>query len=118
LDFASAVFLLRHWEAHHLQGRHEPGKVYQLIGRFSEDIDLILDWRLLGLDIPKPGDFASRNQQNRMLKQLEKYSLEFLSRDFFPRIGELLAPVCKCEADVENKHGLRIIYPGIFTVHI
>lgn len=90
-------------------------KVYHLIGRFSEDIDLILDWRLLGLDIPKPGDFTSRNQQNRILKQLEKCSVEFLSGDFFPRIGGLLAPVCNCEAEVGNKHGLRIVYPALFT---
>ena len=30
-------------------------KVYGLIDRFSEDIDLILDWRLLGYG-PPPGD--------------------------------------------------------------
>jgi len=34
-------------------------KVYHLIERFSEDIDLVLDWRVLGgedpwLNVPKP----------------------------------------------------------------
>ena len=34
-------------------------KGYHLISRFSEDIDLILDWRVLGYGIIEPGEKGS-----------------------------------------------------------
>lgn len=43
-------------------------KAYNLIERFSEDIDLILDWRLLEYEINEPWLERSKNQQNKFNK--------------------------------------------------
>src|SRR5712691_10935201 len=47
-------------------------KVFRLIDRFSEDIDLVLDWRLLGYgpELENPSQaFQSNTQQDRFNKQ-------------------------------------------------
>src|SRR6266849_9068811 len=44
-------------------------KVFKLIDRFSEDIDLVLDWRLLGFSsgIEDPGQVSlSKSKQDRL----------------------------------------------------
>jgi len=38
-------------------------KAYNLIQRFSEDIDLILDWRVLGYRMTEPWDVRSKTKQ-------------------------------------------------------
>jgi predicted nucleotidyltransferase component of viral defense system len=47
-------------------------KVFGLIERFSEDIDLILDWRILtGEDPEAPRSKAKQEKLNKWLKQLD-----------------------------------------------
>ena len=50
---------------HGVQGRHEPFEGFRLIERFSEDIDLILDWRLLGYGENEPWEPRSNSAQER-----------------------------------------------------
>ena len=38
-------------------------KVYNIIERFSEDIDLILDWRILGYKTNEPWEARSKTKQ-------------------------------------------------------
>lgn len=41
-------------------------KVYNLISRFSEDIDLILDWRALGYSKDEPWEDRSNTKQQKL----------------------------------------------------
>ena len=43
-------------------------KCFDLIHRFSEDIDLILDWRLVGCEKDEPWAERSKNQQDKFNK--------------------------------------------------
>ena len=45
-------------------------KAFNLISRFSEDIDLILDWRVLGYGILEPGKNAPIQNKMHLIKKL------------------------------------------------
>jgi len=59
-------------------------KVYRLIERFSENIDLILDWRVLGGEDPLAK--RSKAQQEKLNEAISAQALVYIS-------GELLARV-------------------------
>ena len=44
-------------------------KAYNLIKRFSEDIDLILDWRVLGYSADEPWEQRSNTKQDAFNKE-------------------------------------------------
>ena len=54
-------------------------KVYNLINRFSEDIDLILDWRVLGYSKDEPWAQRSNRQQDIFNKEVGFKTQKFLS---------------------------------------
>ena len=60
-------------------------KVYGLIQRFSEDIDLVLDWRHLGLDADDVRrDHASNTQQDRFNKRINQLAVDFTEKRLRP----------------------------------
>lgn len=63
-------------------------KAYNLIERFSEDIDLILDWRVLGYGKAEPFLERSANQQDRLNKEILKKTSEFLQATFIPKLKQ------------------------------
>lgn len=65
-------------------------KAYNLIERFSEDIDLILDWRVLGYDKTEPLEERSANQQNKLNKEILAKTQFFLENVFIKRLQEYL----------------------------
>ena len=65
-------------------------KAFGLIKRFSEDIDLILDWRLLGYGVREPWEKRSNTQQDLFNEAANARSAAFLKNVFVPRIkGDL-----------------------------
>lgn len=52
-------------------------KSYDLIKRFSEDIDLILDWRILGYGIIEPWQERSNTKQDAFNKEANKRTEDF-----------------------------------------
>ena len=65
-------------------------KAFGLIKRFSEDIDLILDWRLLGYGVREPWKERSNTQQDLFNEAANARSAAFLKNVFVPRIkGDL-----------------------------
>ena len=57
-------------------------KAYGLIERFSEDIDLILDWRVLGYGINEPWEKRSNTKQdNRILNSVKTFGNIVCFRD-------------------------------------
>ena len=94
-------------------------KAYDLIKRFSEDIDLILDWRVLGYSIDEPWEPRSNTKQDAFNTEANKRAAAFLRNQFMPEIsrdltGELSLPV-KCEIDPFDEQTIRFIYPNSFS---
>lgn len=57
-------------------------KVYNLIERFSEDIDLILDWRVLGYEKDEPWEIRSNTKQQKFLDESKNRRLATWQMNF------------------------------------
>ena len=65
-------------------------KSYHVIERFSEDIDLILDWRKIINDESNPWDERSKTKQDTYNKQINKAAAEFYRDELVPVLNEEL----------------------------
>jgi hypothetical protein len=61
-------------------------KGFNVIARFSEDIDLILDWGLLGYNSEEVLKERSRNQQAKLFEKINKQAGEWLQTYFIPEL--------------------------------
>ena len=59
-------------------------KSYGLIERFSEDIDLIPDWRVLEYEADEPQEERSNTKQDIFNKEANRKTEEFLKDVFMP----------------------------------
>ena len=93
-------------------------KVYGLIERFSEDIDLILDWRVLDYEKDEPWEERSNTKQQRFIEDSRDRLFRFLSDDFMPSFKKDMTDVLEKEAEVymtDNDAGtVHFAYPSIF----
>lgn len=87
-------------------------KVFNLIERFSEDIDLVLDWRLLTKDDPKKK--RSKKQQNVFNENLRKLAEEYIQGKVMAWVMEAVGDICRIDVDKEDKRVIHIHYPGVF----
>ena len=81
------------------EGGTSLSKVYHIIERFSEDIDLVLDWRVLGYKADEPWLYRSRTQQDKFNKEANERTVEFLRNEFVPSI----------QSDTISELGLDIV---------
>lgn len=63
-------------------------KCYHLIERFSEDIDLILDWRALGYGLTEPWEERSNTRQQAFKENSIERTNRYLEKVFIPAIGQ------------------------------
>lgn len=92
-------------------------KAYGAIERFSEDIDLILDWRLLGYSGDQPFEERSTTKQDAFGKEANQRTAEFLARDFAPVLRRELAE--RAGADIEvvaTGQDVLVQYPRAFSL--
>lgn len=61
-------------------------KCFNLIHRFSEDIDLILDWRVIGYGLDEPWEKRTNSKQYKFNKDSIKRKEEFLKSDFLIKL--------------------------------
>lgn len=66
-------------------------KAFHLIQRFSEDVDLILDWRVLGYGRDEPWEPRSNSAQERFKADAAKRADIYLRETFAPALTESLA---------------------------
>lgn len=94
-------------------------KAFNLISRFSEDIDLILDWRVLGYGKDEPWEKRSNTKQDAFNKEANARAEAFLAETFCPAVREGLFQELGREADVhmDGVEGQTVIfaYPKLFT---
>ena len=89
-------------------------KVFGLIERFSEDIDLILDWRVIS-DEDDPIANRSNTKQQALNRQIDERGQEYISGDLSRMIAELLGPICTCTIDEDDRNVLNVRYPEAFN---
>lgn len=94
-------------------------KAYGLIERFSEDIVLILDWRVLGYGMGEPWEQRSNTKQDAFNKEANARAEAFLRDTFLPAIvSDLTAELGEnvhCYIDGDDLQTVKIIYPNSFS---
>jgi hypothetical protein len=97
-------------------------KVFGLIERFSEDIDLILDWRLLGYGQDEGNDpyqaIQSKTKQSRYNLEMNAKAAEYIRGTLLGELSQLFAAVSGIAAsiDQDDPHTVNVIYPAAFSV--
>ena len=89
-------------------------KVFDLIGRFSEDIDLILDWREVTKEDPEE-ERSSKNKQVKFNEQVNEEAKTYISDVILPVISTLLFPFCECRIEEKDAFNINITYPTSFN---
>lgn len=95
-------------------------KVFGLIDRFSEDVDLILDWRLLGYGPGKQDpfrDFDSATQRDRFNKQFNDQAAAYIANTFVPELERVFAacPQVGGVVDSDDPQAVNVAYPAAFS---
>ena len=98
-------------------------KAYHIIERFSEDIDLIMDWRLLGYGIHEPWTERSRTQQDKFNKKAVTDASEFLTRTFAPQMERDMTSMTGRSVSVrmdpadKEQCTVNFYYPHVFNTN-
>lgn len=108
------------WKDHFaFKGGTSLSKGYHLIKRFSEDIDLVLDWCLLGFGKEEPWLERSYTKQDYFIKEANERAEHFLRTTFIPVMTtdfkdelDIAASINIDEADGQTIH---FIYPQSFS---
>lgn len=88
-------------------------KAYGLIERFSEDIDLILDWRVLsGEDLLGK---RSRSQQDRLNEEINRRAEDYIAGDLLGHVRAALGEICQCAIGKDDPHVIEVHYPAAFS---
>ena len=108
------------WKEHlAFKGGTSLSKCFNLIHRFSEDIDLILDWRLVGCRLNEPWAERSRNQQDKYNKAVNARTEAFLAEHFVPNLEadfrKLLTDNFQITIDSADPQTVCFAYPRLFS---
>lgn len=87
-------------------------KVYGLIERFSEDIDLVLDWREVTSDDPMAK--RSKTKQNALNQDINDKAQTYIAGDLLKSVNDVVADVCICGIEEQDPHVINMRYPGAF----
>jgi len=107
------------WKKHlAFKGGTSLSKAYGLIQRFSEDIDLILDWRVLDFKNNEPWDERSNSKQDLFNKEANLRAEMFLKKEFLPdfqnEISKDLNISAELYIDEEDRQTINFVYPQTF----
>jgi len=94
-------------------------KCYGLIERFSEDIDLILDWCVLGFSVSEPWAERSKTSQDKLNKEMDARTCNFLRDVFLPQLKDdfvhLLSKPFDLFINDDEPQTICFAYPRIFN---
>lgn len=90
-------------------------KAYGLIERFSEDIDLILDWRVL--ETGDPLAHRSKTKQQKLNHAIDDAAISYIAGPFLDQVREAMDCVCNAAVDVNDGHVIEVTYPAAFSNH-
>jgi len=86
-------------------------KVFGLIERFSEDVDLVLDWTEVTGEDPRVD--RSIGKQAAFNKELLRLTHDYLRETFLPDVQQLVLGHCVASID-DNPEVVRVKYPAAF----
>jgi hypothetical protein len=96
-------------------------KAYGLIERFSEDIDLVLDWQLIGFGagLKDPlQNFDSKSKQDQFNKQINRLAAAYIAETLAPELDDLFRKEgvgLSAAVDPDDPHVVSIRYPAAFS---
>lgn len=96
-------------------------KVFHLIERFSEDIDLILDWRLLGYGVTKGNDpyqpIQSKTKQSRYNQEMNARAAEYIRGTLLAQLNHIFSLVAELHASIDESdpHTVNVRFPAAFS---
>jgi hypothetical protein len=93
-------------------------KVFGLIDRFSEDVDLILDWTLLGYSREEPyKDFESKTKQDLFNKKVNAEAADYIAGELLEKLTKLFAvcPGVVASIDSLDRQCVNVDYPATFS---
>ena len=94
-------------------------KAYHLIERFSEDIDLILDWRVLGYSSHEPWEDRSNTKQLKFIEESKERLFAFLKDEFLPEfqrgLSQKLHTNCDMYINDDDLGTVIFAYPHSFA---
>lgn len=88
-------------------------KCFNLIQRFSEDIDLILDWTQVTQEDPLAA--RSKTQQDKFNQQMNNEAQHFIAQIILPKLSAVVTPLCTAAIDNTDPHTINIQYPAEFA---
>jgi len=87
-------------------------KCFGVIERFSEDIDLILDWtELTQADLTQT---LSSTQQSKLNDKINSQAQDVIKQTLLPLIKELVNGYCLAEVDEDDPHTINVSYQRSF----
>ena len=90
-------------------------KVYDVIFRMSEDIDLILDWTILGVENNTPFMERSIRQQNKYNDYINNKTKEFIKNCIYEELVDRFKEIDNVKIDIlMEKQIINIYYPRIY----
>ncbi len=94
-------------------------KGFGLIERFSEDIDLIFDWRLLGYGLDEPWEKRSNTKQDDFVAKINDDAARFLQGTLMPEMQDYIEEQQigggSIAIDQKDPQTLRFFYPQSFS---
>jgi len=96
-------------------------KAHGLIERFSEDIDLVLDWNLIGFGdgLRDPmQEFTSKGKQDQFNKEINRLAADYIAKTLCPELEDLLRQESvglSATVDPDDPHTVNIRYPAAFA---
>lgn len=122
------LFGLPEWGEHlTFKGGTSLSKCWNLIQRFSEDIDIVIDRAILGFSGDNAPDQApGRKRLGKRLKALKASCQQCIGDRIFPALNEAIlldlggALECRLELDPDNPDGqtLLLLYPSVFLEQV
>ena len=93
-------------------------KAWNVIKRFSEDIDLVLDWRTLGYAKDEPNDDRSKNKQDKLNKEANTKAAKFIGGELLDSLRRDFSGILRHEhlfvVDGADPQTILFHYPRIF----
>ena len=94
-------------------------KVYGLIDRFSEDIDLVLNWNILGVTDEEAWAKRSITQQGKFNESIDQSAKEYISRSIQPELSNIIDKLSRQDivvsVDVVDRYVINLQYPAAFS---
>lgn len=114
--FLDYLFNENKWKEYFtFKGGTSLSKCFGIIQRFSEDIDLILDWRVLGYDKLEPWLIRSNTKQDKFNKEINEKTERFLKEDFLTElIKDFSQEDFEFEIDSLDPQTILFSYPKVF----